>query len=171
MKGHSGACRGDPRFSEPDKNQITRRATTPRRRKAVRGPGKPRAGNLEAAARPGSARPIGQDERGCLCSHEAAARPTHYRPGPNRAAWKGPEVRGRRLPGRKFMCQARAGSPLIRRTAVSADSISSPWPLGAISGRQCPWPAVSWGRSAHSWAWRSKLASKLNLIGGTRQRP
>jgi hypothetical protein len=46
-----------------------------------------------------------------------------------------------------------------------------PWPLGAISGRQCPWRAVSWRRSAHSWAWRSKLASKLNFIGETRQRP
>jgi hypothetical protein len=36
---------------------------------------------------------------------------------------RGPEVRGLRAPGRKFMCQARAGSPLIRPTAVSADSI------------------------------------------------
>ena len=36
---------------------------------------------------------------------------------------RGPEVRGRPMPGRKSMCQARAGSPSIRRTAVSAASI------------------------------------------------
>ena len=43
-----------------------------------------------------------------------------YNPGQD---LRGPEVRGRRMPGRKFMCRARAGSPSIRPTAVSADSI------------------------------------------------
>ena len=39
-----------------------------------------------------------------------------------RTLW-GPEMRGRPMPGRKSMCRARAGSPSIRRTAVSAASI------------------------------------------------